>query len=287
MRLPAGLPDRGDALAHRRDGSGDGGPRRVGSTGVHDLQGTAHRRAAGPCVAACSSRRSCRSKISASTITTASTSVRIAVGGAGQRPPRRAAQGGSTITQQLARQSFLTPDKTIRRKVQELILAARIERPVSRRIEILELYLNKVYFGDGLYGVEAASRGYLRQACLRAVSLPEAALLAGSREVAVELRADGEPGSRDGAPQRRAAGDARRTASSIAGRRGERRRRRGSRCTTACAPKSRTASTSRSRCAASSSSGSAGSACTRAGCACTRRSTCRCRPPPRPPSPSH
>ena len=71
----------------------------------------------------------------------------------------RAAQGGSTITQQLARQSFLTPDKTFRRKLQELILAARIERLYTKD-QILELYLNKVYFGDGLYGVEAASRGY-------------------------------------------------------------------------------------------------------------------------------
>src|SRR2546422_51396 len=72
---------------------------------------------------------------------------------------RRRAQGGSTITQQLARQSFLTPDKTLHRKFQELILAARIEG-VYAKSQILELYLNKVYFGDGLYGVEAASRGY-------------------------------------------------------------------------------------------------------------------------------
>ena len=73
---------------------------------------------------------------------------------------RRASQGGSTITQQLARQSFLTPEKTMHRKLQELLLARRIEHAYSKR-KILELYLNKVYFGDGLYGVEAASRGYL------------------------------------------------------------------------------------------------------------------------------
>src|SRR6185295_5629945 len=71
----------------------------------------------------------------------------------------RAAQGGSTLTQQLARQSFLRPDKTMRRKAQELILAKRIERQYAKQ-QILELYLNKVYFGDGLYGAEAASRGY-------------------------------------------------------------------------------------------------------------------------------
>jgi 1A family penicillin-binding protein len=90
---------------------------------------------------------------------------------------RRAAQGASTITQQLARQSFLTLDKTLHRKVQELILADRIERSYSKD-RILELYLNKVYFGDGLYGVEAASRGYFGKHASE-LGLPEAALLAG------------------------------------------------------------------------------------------------------------
>jgi penicillin-binding protein 1A len=71
----------------------------------------------------------------------------------------RVVQGASTLTQQLARQSFLTMDRTLRRKLQELILAGRIERQYSKD-RILELYLNKVYFGDGLYGVEAASRGF-------------------------------------------------------------------------------------------------------------------------------
>jgi 1A family penicillin-binding protein len=90
---------------------------------------------------------------------------------------RRAAQGASTITQQLARQSFLTPDKTFHRKLQELILAGRIERRYSKP-RILELYLNKVYFGDGLYGVEAASRGFFNKHASE-LSLPEAATLAG------------------------------------------------------------------------------------------------------------
>ncbi|MBS1816577.1 MAG: PBP1A family penicillin-binding protein [Acidobacteria bacterium] len=89
----------------------------------------------------------------------------------------RLAQGGSTITQQLARQSFLTPDKTYRRKLQELILAGRIERMYSKD-QILEMYLNKVYFGDGLYGVEAASRGYFGKHASE-LTVPEAALLAG------------------------------------------------------------------------------------------------------------
>jgi penicillin-binding protein 1A len=89
----------------------------------------------------------------------------------------RAAQGASTITQQLARQSFLSADKTIRRKLQELILAERIERRYAKP-EILELYLNKVYFGDGLYGAEAASRGFFGKHAGE-LNVPEAALLAG------------------------------------------------------------------------------------------------------------
>ena len=90
---------------------------------------------------------------------------------------RRAAQGASTITQQLARQSFLTPDKTYHRKLQELILAERIERQYSKQ-RILELYLNKVYFGDGLYGAEAAARGFFGKHASE-LTLPEAATLAG------------------------------------------------------------------------------------------------------------
>jgi 1A family penicillin-binding protein len=89
----------------------------------------------------------------------------------------RLAQGGSTITQQLARQSFLTPEKTYRRKLTEIVVAARLEGQFSKD-EILELYLNKVYFGDGLYGVEAASMGYLGKPA-SAVTVAEAALLAG------------------------------------------------------------------------------------------------------------
>jgi len=89
----------------------------------------------------------------------------------------RVAQGGSTITQQLARLSFLTPDKTLRRKLQELILARRIESSYTKP-QILALYLNKVYFGDGLYGVEAASRGYFGKSA-NELTIAEAALLAG------------------------------------------------------------------------------------------------------------
>jgi 1A family penicillin-binding protein len=90
---------------------------------------------------------------------------------------RRAVQGASTLTQQLARQSFLTPDKTLHRKIQELILAARIEQMYTKP-QILELYLNKVYFGDGLYGIEAASRGFLGKRASE-LNVADAALLAG------------------------------------------------------------------------------------------------------------
>jgi penicillin-binding protein 1A len=88
----------------------------------------------------------------------------------------KAVQGGSTITQQLARQS-LGREKTLRRKLKELLIAIEIERHYTKR-EILELYLNKVYFGDGLYGIEAASRGYFGKHAAE-LTIAEAALLAG------------------------------------------------------------------------------------------------------------
>ena len=89
----------------------------------------------------------------------------------------RRSEGGSTITQQLARQSFLSRDKTYRRKLKEVILAAYIEKMYGKK-DILELYLNKVYLGDGLYGVEAASRGYFGKSSSD-LTVDEAALLAG------------------------------------------------------------------------------------------------------------
>ncbi|HXG56294.1 MAG TPA: PBP1A family penicillin-binding protein [Vicinamibacterales bacterium] len=89
----------------------------------------------------------------------------------------RRAEGGSTITQQLARQTFLSRDKTYRRKLKEVIVAAYIEN-VYEKQDIIELYLNKVYFGDGLHGVEAASRGYFAKSASE-LTLEEGALLAG------------------------------------------------------------------------------------------------------------
>ncbi|HUN95268.1 MAG TPA: penicillin-binding protein 1A [Bradyrhizobium sp.] len=86
-------------------------------------------------------------------------------------------QGGSTLTQQLAKNLFLTQERTITRKLQEAELAIWLERKYSKN-EILELYLNRVYFGDGAYGVEAAAQRYFGKSA-RHLSLAEAAMLAG------------------------------------------------------------------------------------------------------------
>jgi penicillin-binding protein 1A len=103
----------------------------------------------------------------------------VRIAGALQRNMRegRRAEGGSTITQQLARQTFLSRDKTYRRKAKEVIVASYLESYYSKD-DILELYLNKVYFGDGFYGVEAASRGYFGKSSSD-LTIDEAALLAG------------------------------------------------------------------------------------------------------------
>ena len=85
-------------------------------------------------------------------------------------------RGGSTITQQLARNLFLTPDQNIRRKAQELILAVWLEIRFTKQ-EILALYLNRVNFGGGAYGIEAASQRYFNKPAAR-LTIGEAALLA-------------------------------------------------------------------------------------------------------------
>ncbi len=86
-------------------------------------------------------------------------------------------QGGSTITQQLARSIFLTPKKTLSRKAQELVLSLEMERRLSKQ-EILELYLNQVFYGSGSYGVKVAARTYFDKD-LDELTLAECALLAG------------------------------------------------------------------------------------------------------------
>ena len=87
------------------------------------------------------------------------------------------AQGGSTITQQIARNIFLTNTRTFGRKFREMILAMAMERKFSKQ-QILELYLNRVYFGGGAYGIDAASRKFFGHPGDR-LSLPEAAIIAG------------------------------------------------------------------------------------------------------------
>ncbi len=89
----------------------------------------------------------------------------------------RFAQGGSTLTQQLAKNLFLTPERTLSRKVEELALALWLELRLSKP-DILELYLNRVYFGGGAYGIEAASQRYFDKSA-RELTLSEAALIAG------------------------------------------------------------------------------------------------------------
>ena len=86
-------------------------------------------------------------------------------------------QGGSTITQQLAKNLFLTPERTLRRKMHEAFLALWIEARLSKE-EILKLYLDRSYLGGGTYGVEAAAQFYFAKS-IRDVNLSEAAMLAG------------------------------------------------------------------------------------------------------------
>ena len=90
---------------------------------------------------------------------------------------RAVKQGGSTITQQLIRQVALTADRNLQRKIKEALLALRLERRFEKKT-ILEAYLNRIYLGNGHYGVEAASRGYFAKAASE-INIAESALLAG------------------------------------------------------------------------------------------------------------
>lgn len=89
----------------------------------------------------------------------------------------RTVQGGSTLTQQLAKNMFLSPDRTLERKIQEVLLSFWLEQKYTKD-QILAMYLNRVYFGSNAYGVEAASRRYFNKSA-RDINLGEAALLAG------------------------------------------------------------------------------------------------------------
>lgn len=86
-------------------------------------------------------------------------------------------QGGSTITQQVAKNIFLSPDRTFKRKIQEVILALYLEAKYTKK-EILAIYMNRLYLGAGNYGIDAASRRYFGKSA-KQIGLPEAAILAG------------------------------------------------------------------------------------------------------------
>ncbi|MDR3513237.1 MAG: PBP1A family penicillin-binding protein [Caulobacteraceae bacterium] len=85
-------------------------------------------------------------------------------------------QGGSTLTQQLAKTLFLSPDQTLRRKLQEAVIAWRMERAMSKD-EVLALYLNRIFFGDNAYGIDAAAQTYFAKPA-SGLTIQEAALLA-------------------------------------------------------------------------------------------------------------
>jgi penicillin-binding protein 1A len=110
---------------------------------------------------------------------------------------RGVSQGGSTLTQQLAKNLFLTQERTFQRKLQEVELAFWLERKHSKA-EILELYLNRVYFGSGAYGVEAAAQRYFGKSA-KNVTLAEAAMLAGLVKSPSRLAPNRNP---EGAEQR-------------------------------------------------------------------------------------
>jgi penicillin-binding protein 1A len=112
---------------------------------------------------------------------------------------RGVSQGGSTLTQQLAKNLFLTQERTLQRKLQEVELALWLERKYSKS-QILELYLNRVYFGSGAYGVEAAAEKYFGKSA-RKVTLSEAAMLAGLVKSPSRLAPNRNP---DGAAKRAA-----------------------------------------------------------------------------------
>jgi penicillin-binding protein 1A len=110
---------------------------------------------------------------------------------------RGVSQGGSTLTQQLAKNLFLTQERTLQRKLQEVELALWLERKHSKA-EIVELYLNRVYFGSGAYGVEAAAQRYFGKSA-KNVTLAEAAMLAGLVKSPSRLAPNRNP---EGAEQR-------------------------------------------------------------------------------------
>ncbi len=105
----------------------------------------------------------------------------------------RVSQGGSTLTQQLAKNLFLTAERTLGRKVEELVLAVWLEMRLSKA-DILELYLNQVYFGGGAYGIEAAAQRYFDKS-VRSLTLAEAAIIAGLLKAPSKYSPASSPGA--------------------------------------------------------------------------------------------
>jgi penicillin-binding protein 1A len=105
---------------------------------------------------------------------------------------RRWVQGGSTITQQVAKNLFLTSDRTFDRKGREMLLALALDWKFSKQ-QILELYLNRVYFGGGAYGIDAASRRFYGHSA-RELSIPEAVVIAGLVKAPSRYAPSSDPG---------------------------------------------------------------------------------------------
>ena len=111
----------------------------------------------------------------------------------------RSIQGGSTITQQLAKNLFLSPDRTFERKVQEVLLAFWLEHKFTKD-QILAMYLNRMFFGSNTYGVEAASRRYFNKSA-RDVNLGEAAMIAGLLKAPSKLSPARDPAAAEARAQ--------------------------------------------------------------------------------------
>lgn len=108
-------------------------------------------------------------------------------------------QGGSTVTQQLAKNIFLTPERSVLRKLREALLAFKLERRYSKE-EIFSIYVNRVYFGAGAYGIDAAARRYFDKSA-RDLSLPESALLVGLLKAPSRYAPTGNPKAARGRAQ--------------------------------------------------------------------------------------
>ncbi len=104
---------------------------------------------------------------------------------------RHVVQGGSTITQQVAKNVFLTPERSLSRKIREMMLAVKLERRFTKK-EILSIYLNRVYLGAGSYGVDAASKRYFDKPA-RDMNLSESAIMAGLLKAPSRYAPTGNP----------------------------------------------------------------------------------------------